>query len=63
MSIAGLALAALVGAPLAAASDSTRLQVSWRGNDDVSELSGKVVQLHFELQNAKLFALQFGPES
>ncbi len=44
-------------------SDSTRFPVSWRGNDDVSELSGRVVQLQFELRNAKLFALQFDPES
>ena len=41
--------------------DSIRQTVSWRGKDDVGPHAGKVVQLRFELRNAKVFALQFVP--
>ena len=40
-------------------SDSVRQVVSWRGSADVSSLAGKVVRLRIEMQNAKLFALEF----
>jgi len=33
--------------------------VSWRGNRDVSKLSGKPVRLIFDLRNADLYAFQF----
>lgn len=39
--------------------DSTRKTVSWRGNDDLRRLAGKVVRLQLRMQKAKLFALQF----
>jgi hypothetical protein len=39
--------------------DSTRKMVSWRGNDDLRRLAGKVVRLQLRMQKAKLFALQF----
>ncbi|HKI69805.1 MAG TPA: hypothetical protein VKA67_09460, partial [Verrucomicrobiae bacterium] len=39
--------------------DSISKIVSWRNGTNVSGLSGKVVRLKFEMQNAKLFALQF----
>ncbi len=40
-------------------SDSVRQVVSWRGSPDVASLAGQVVRLRFEMQNAKLFALEF----
>jgi hypothetical protein len=33
--------------------------VTWKSGSDVSGLAGKVVQVRFELRNAKLYALQF----
>ncbi|MHC4529457.1 MAG: hypothetical protein ACYS29_16405 [Planctomycetota bacterium] len=39
--------------------DSIRRVVSWKGGSNVAALAGKSVRLKFELQNAKLFALQF----
>jgi hypothetical protein len=39
--------------------DSISKVVSWRNRTDVSKLSGKVVRLKFEIQDAKLFAMQF----
>ena len=41
--------------------DSIHHEVTWRGESDVSRLAGDVVQLQFELKDAKLFALQFVP--
>jgi len=42
--------------------DSTRHTVSWRGKNDVGPQAGKVVQVELQLQNAKVFALQFVAE-
>jgi hypothetical protein len=42
--------------------DSTRHTVSWRGKNDVGPQAGKVVQVQLQLQNAKVFALQFVAE-
>jgi len=39
--------------------DSVRQLVSWNGDSDVSGLAGTVVRLKFEMQNARLYALQF----
>jgi hypothetical protein len=39
--------------------DSVRHVVTWKGRSDVSNLAGKIVRLRIEMQNAKLFALQF----
>ena len=41
--------------------DSTRHEVTWRGEADVRRLAGEVVRLQFELKDTKLFALQFVP--
>ena len=40
--------------------DSTRQTVSWGGQSDLGAHAGKVVQVQLQLQNAKVFALQFG---
>jgi hypothetical protein len=40
-------------------SDTVRHIVTWTGSTDVGNLAGKVVRLRFEMQNAKLFALEF----
>jgi len=40
-------------------SDGIRQLVSWNRGGDVSSLSGKAVKLVFELNDAKLYALQF----
>jgi hypothetical protein len=42
-----------------AVSSSVRHIVTWRGCSDVGELSGTTVRLRVEMQNAKLYALQF----
>ena len=39
--------------------DSTGYQVSWNGHSDISSTAGYMIKLHFELQQAKLFALEF----
>jgi hypothetical protein len=39
--------------------NSVRMQVSWRGNSDVSSLAGRPVRLLFRMRNAKLYAFQF----
>jgi hypothetical protein len=39
--------------------DSVRHVVSWKGNKNLAQLAGKSVRLKFELQDAKLYALQF----
>lgn len=39
--------------------DDVRHQVTWRGKDDVSPLSAKIIQLRFYLQFAKIYAFQF----
>jgi len=39
--------------------DSIRHVVSWKGNENLTQLDGKPVRLKFKMQNAKLFALQF----
>jgi hypothetical protein len=39
--------------------DSVRHTVTWKGSSDVGNLAGQAVRLHFEMQNAKLFAFQF----
>lgn len=36
-----------------------RKTVTWAGKDDVSSLSGKTIQLHFVMRDAKLYAFQF----
>jgi len=36
-----------------------RKTVTWIGKDDVSSLSGKTIQLHFVMRDAKLYAFQF----
>jgi hypothetical protein len=41
--------------------DSTRHEVTWNGEGDLSHLAGEVVRLWFELTEARLFALQFVP--
>ena len=40
-------------------SDSVHQVITWNDNSDVSKLAGRVVQLHFVMQDAKLYALQF----
>jgi hypothetical protein len=40
-------------------SDSIRHLVSWSDNSDLSAFAGKVIRLKFELQNSKLYAMQF----
>ena len=44
-----------------AATDSLRHHARWNGNTDVSALAGQVVQLDFEIENSKIYALQFVP--
>lgn len=39
--------------------DSVRHVVTWRGLPEVGNLAGRVVRLRVEMQNAKLYALQF----
>jgi hypothetical protein len=39
--------------------NSVRMQVSWKGNSDVSKLAGKTVRLHFKLRDCRLYAFQF----
>ena len=39
--------------------DSVRHVVSWKGNSSVARLAGKTVRLRFEMQDARLFAMQF----
>jgi hypothetical protein len=39
--------------------DSVRKVVTWQGCPDVSSLTGKVVRLRIEMQNAKLYAFKF----
>ncbi len=39
--------------------NSIRMPVTWRGNGDVSALSGKPVRLHIRMRSARLFAFQF----
>lgn len=36
-----------------------RKTVTWAGKNDVSSLSGKTIQLHFVMRDAKLYAFQF----
>jgi hypothetical protein len=40
--------------------DSTRVTVSWKGTSHIGSLAGKVTRVRFELQEAKLYAFQFG---
>jgi len=40
--------------------DQIEAVVEWTGDGDLSKLAGKPVRLHFELQNADLYSLQFG---
>ncbi len=40
-------------------SDNLRHVVMWNGKEDVSLFNGKTVRLKFEMENAKLYALQF----
>ncbi len=42
--------------------DSTRHTVTWGGRQDVGPHAGKVIQVELQLQNAKVFALQFVAE-
>ncbi len=39
--------------------DSVRARVQWVGGSNVENLAGQTMRLKFELQNAKLYALQF----
>jgi len=39
--------------------DSVRWNVTWKGNPDLKQLAGKTVRVKIELQDAKLYALQF----
>ncbi len=39
--------------------DSVRWNVTWKGNPDLKQLAGKTVRMKIELQDAKLYALQF----
>lgn len=39
--------------------NDVRMAVSWKGNPDVSSLSGSTVRLHFRMRDAKLYAFQF----
>jgi len=39
--------------------DSIRHVVSWKGNNNLTQLTGKSVRLKFQMQDARLFALQF----
>lgn len=39
--------------------DSVRHVVTWRGLPEVGNLAGRVVRLRVEMQNAKVYALQF----
>lgn len=41
--------------------DALRVQASWGGNTDLNPLSGQPVRLRFELDNAKIYAMQFVP--
>jgi hypothetical protein len=43
-------------------SDSVEHVVRWKDNADVGNLSGQVVRLRIEMQNAKLFSFQFKKE-
>lgn len=40
--------------------DAVRHSVTWKGNPDVGRLAGKIVRLKFEMQDAKLYAFEFG---
>lgn len=35
--------------------------VTWKGGGDVSELAGMPIRMHFQLRDADLYALRFGP--
>ena len=39
--------------------DSIRHVVSWKGSNSLTQLAGKAVRLKFQMQDTKLFALQF----
>ena len=39
--------------------DAVRHIVTWNGSSDLSEFAGKVIRVKFQLQNTKLFAMQF----
>jgi len=39
--------------------DSVKHTVTWKGNSDVSPLAGKTIMLKINMQNSKLYALQF----
>jgi hypothetical protein len=41
---------------VAAASDSTHTQLSWKGSEDLSTLAGKEVRVRFLVRNASLFS-------
>jgi hypothetical protein len=43
----------------AISTDSVRHVVTWKGDSEVGNLAGQVVRLRFEMQNAKLYSLQF----
>jgi hypothetical protein len=43
----------------AVSTDSIRRAVTWNGRSDLGRLSGRTVRLRFEMQDAKLYALQF----
>jgi hypothetical protein len=43
------------------AGDSIEQAVTWTNGSDVSSLAGQTVRLHFEMQDADLYALQFVP--
>jgi len=41
--------------------DDIRRRITWNGSDDLSSLAGKAIRLRFDMNNAKIFALQFVP--
>lgn len=41
--------------------DSLRQTVTWNGDGDLSSLAGKTIRLHFEIENSKIYAMQFLP--
>jgi hypothetical protein len=44
------------------AGDSTIQKISWKGVDDLSQLSGKPVRFKFQLKNGKLYSFWVSPD-
>lgn len=43
--------------------DSINRAITWHGKSDLSQLADKPIRLHFTMQDADLYAFQFGPDT